>query len=93
MAYFIVCIELRNGTAKDYDVLHAAMETAGFRRTITGGNGQVHELPAATYFADAAVTLQVVLDFADKAAARTGKRRKILVSEGSISWVGLDVLE
>ncbi len=91
MAYFIVRIELHEASASDYTNLHAFMAAAGFTRTIAGSDGKRYELPTGMYFADLIAELTAVRDAADAAAARTGKARSGLVTQGSSAWKGLSV--
>lgn len=49
MADYIVRIVLHGATASHYEMLHKNMVTAGARRTVTGSDGIVYDLPDGNY--------------------------------------------
>jgi hypothetical protein len=90
MARFTVRIELHNAAYLDYENLHRFMEQAGFTRTITSDNGTTYHLPTAEYNAEGTFSIDDALAAAKKAAAATGKRFGVLVSEAvKRKWDGL----
>lgn len=91
MAYFVVRIELHGASAADYNNLHTYMAAAGFSRTISGADGKRYELPSGMYSADLIANLTTVRDNADAAAAKTGKTRWVLATEGPSAWKGLPI--
>lgn len=93
MANFTVRVELHEAEWTDYEQLHAAMEEKGFSRLIKADNGSTYHLPWAEYTGTANLTSTQVLDIARTAAATTGKRNAVLVTEAvSRAWAGLQVL-
>lgn len=93
MARFITRVELYGTpTRQDYDKLHAAMESNGFSRTITGDNGTVYKLPTATYFGEATATAEQVRKHAADAAFATWKSCAVFTCEFvNSSWSGLEL--
>ncbi len=91
MSEFITRVELHQGAAQNYDVLHAAMVRAGFSRTIRGSNGATYHLPWAEYYVNTPATIEQVRSLAVTAANTTGRSSAVLVSETSrIAWQGLN---
>jgi hypothetical protein len=92
VAYFMIRVELHSATSDDYNTLHAAMEAAGFSRTVPASDGKHYYLPSGMYFLDSyAETAANVRDRADAAATTTGKSHGILVTEGASTWRGLQI--
>jgi hypothetical protein len=92
--YFFVRIELHGASWSNYELLHEAMGEAGFSRTIVGSNGTEYHLPTAEYVLIGNYVTDHVRDKADRAAARTGKKRAVLVAKSSESaWSGLEPVE
>ena len=90
MAQFTVRIELHEARWADYDTLHAAMAQHGFSRLITSDQGRTYQLPWAEYDCTGNFTSMQVLGIAQTAAATTGKKTSILVTEvRSRAWSGL----
>ena len=89
MAKCTTRVELHNATGEDYDKLHDAMESIGFSRLIYGSDGVWYHLPWAEYNIDAPVGIEEVRDKASQAAATTGCKAAILVTEGTRAWQGL----
>jgi len=90
MARFIARVELHGASWQDYDKLHAAMEAAGFSRTITGDNGVTFHLPTAEYEIFSAGTSEQVLEIVKAAANQVGKKYGAIVTKANgQSWVGL----
>ena len=90
MSRFTVRIELHDAQLADYNTLHAAMALRGFSRLITSDAGRRYELPWAEYDRLGKFTAMEVLGIAQAAAATTGKRNYILVTEAkSRAWSGL----
>jgi hypothetical protein len=90
MSKFTTRVELHHATKTDYEVLHSAMDDQNFERTITSSDGDEYHLPMAEYNFEGSATAEVVLDKAEIAAARTGKKASIIVSEAvRRRWSGL----
>lgn len=90
MSSFTVRVELHDATWNDYDVLHAAMESEGFRRTVRSDDGITYHLPTAEYDLSAYKDRSEVLDKAKAAATRTRKGFGVLVTESNgRTWIGL----
>jgi hypothetical protein len=90
MSQYLVRVELHNANYDDYESLHAAMERAGFSRTIRGDDGKSYQLPTAEYHTAGNYSATGVRDAAAKAAASVGKRYAVVAAEASsIAWVGL----
>lgn len=90
MARFTTRVELHNGTGEDYNRLHEAMESAGFSRLIFGSDGVWYHMPWAEYNMDAPVSIETVRSKASEAAAPTGCKAEVLVTEGTRTWIGLE---
>jgi hypothetical protein len=88
MAKFTARVELHAASDEDYEVLHDAMETAGFSKTISADDG-TYQLPTAEYNRVADLTRDAVLQDAKSAASSTGRQYSILVTEGSRTWWNL----
>jgi len=90
LASFITRVELHSAVIADYERLHAAMASVGFRRVIKGSDGIWYELPWAEYSFEGQATIDQVRNAADAAASKTGKAHAVLVSEYvRCSWSGL----
>ena len=87
MAMFSVRVELHGATWDDYEILHPAMEAAGFNRTIASDDGVVYHLPTAEYTMTAQINTARVLAKAKLAANSTGVPYTIWVNQ-SIGWMG-----
>lgn len=80
---FTIRVELfdtNDGTSEEYDILHKAMEAAGFSRTIVGNDGVKYHLPPAEYNVVGEFTPENVRQAACDAAAKTGKKYSVLVT-------------
>lgn len=75
----------------DFNVLHQAMESRGFTRTITSDQGNEYYLPRATYVGKSTShTKEQILDLAKQAVLQTSKTAEILVVEYSgCTWSNL----
>jgi len=84
MAHFTVRIELRQPAAGDQERLDAAMEAAGYRRTITDDNGLVYQLPTSEYDLIANGNVSQVLTHAERIAAsvKPQPQPQVLITEG-----------
>ena len=92
MAQFTVRVELHEAQWADYDTLHAAMAQQGFSRQITSDEGRTYQLPWAEYDGSGNLTSTQVLSIAQTAAATTGKKNSVLVTEAkSRAWSGLSI--
>jgi hypothetical protein len=90
MAKFVTRVELHAGRAEDYEILRQSMESEGFRRTITAGDGSVYDLPTAEYYWETELTRDKVLEAAKRAATKTNKEFGAIVMETKVStWYGL----
>jgi len=81
MASFTTRVELHQAKSEDYEKLHSEMESRGFSRIIKSGKGIAYHLPTAEYDYVGEKTSLQVHDLAKEAAAATGKKASILVSE------------
>lgn len=90
MARFTTRVELHGASYSDYEQLHGAMEREGFSRAIRSDQGSWYHLPTAEYDREGPLTTEQVLDSAKRAAATTGKKFGVLVTEGfRRTWFGL----
>jgi hypothetical protein len=90
MAKFTVRVELHAASYSDYELLHAAMERRGFSRQIKSDEGKTYFLPTAEYDKRGDFSPEQTLDSAKAAAAETGKRFAVLVTESAgRKWHGL----
>ncbi|MDM1071081.1 type V toxin-antitoxin system endoribonuclease antitoxin GhoS [Empedobacter brevis] len=92
MAEFITRVELTDANSDDYSTLHEEMDNEGFTKTIKDGNGIEYKLPDATYsYVSSVLNKSDVLQKAKKAASKTNKSYKILVTQSAGStWIYLD---
>lgn len=91
MTQFTTRVVLHDATWEHYDALHGHMEKRGFRRTITADSGETYQLPDAEYDYSGDETRQDVRDKAKAAAAQTGKKCAVLVTESAgRCWTGLE---
>ena len=91
MAVFIVRVELHEAAWADYETLHEAMGAERFGRTIRDDDGVEHQLPPAEYCLRETIPRATVLVKAKHAAARTGKRYSVLVTEAiGATWHNLN---
>ena len=92
MAQFTVLVELHEAQWADYDTLHAAMARQGFRRQITSDEGRTYDMPWAEYDGSGDLSSTQVLTIAQNAAATTGKKNSVPVTEAkSRTWSGLPI--
>jgi hypothetical protein len=92
MSQFTVRIELHEAQWADYETLHAAMAHQGFSRLITGDDGRTYQLPWAEYDGTGNLTSVQILGIAQNAAATTGKKNSVLVTEAkNRAWSGLQI--
>ena len=92
MGQFTVRVQLRKAADDDeaYETLHAEMKKRNFSRTIKGSEGTSYELPWGTYNYDGERSIETVLEKTKEAAARTGHKARILVTESEHrKWSGL----
>lgn len=91
MARFTTRVELHSAsTVEDYDTLHEQMEARGFTRTIENSEGVTYHLPWAEYNCVVDNPIAEVLAAAEAAAAATGKKYAVLVTEATRRrWSGL----
>jgi hypothetical protein len=90
MSSFTTRVELHSASLEDYKNLHAFMEIEGFSRLIKSDAGIWYHLPTAEYTREAAVAIADVLASAERAAARTGKRYSVIVTQSNGRlWNGL----
>jgi len=92
MSQFTVRVELHEAQWADYETLHAAMARQGFSRQIKSDEGRTYDLPWAEYDGSGNLTSTQVLNIAQNAAATTGKKNSVLVTEAkSRAWSGLPI--
>jgi hypothetical protein len=91
MSNFTTRVELHHPVGvQDYETLHAAMEQAGFSRTIRGDNGVWYHMPYAEYDYSGSASADQVRAAAVLAAGRTGRTFAVLVTESQRrAWQGL----
>lgn len=91
MNKFTTRVELHHANHDDYDTLHTAMGKLKFHRTILDTNTNIrYHLPTAEYNSHGDISLNAVLNLAEKAAASTGKKYSIIVTQsGGRLWTGL----
>lgn len=91
MARFTTRVELHAAsTVEDYNTLHEQMESRGFSRTIENNEGVTYRLPWAEYNCVVDNSIEEVLAAAEAAAAATGKKYAVLVTESKRRrWSGL----
>ena len=90
MSSFTVRVELHSASWQDYDVLHEAMASEGFSRTIRSDAGAAYALPTAEYVISAGLAIGDVRERAKRAAQRTGKSSEAIVAETvRWAWYGL----
>ena len=90
MESFMTRIELHNASNEDYEILHAAMEKEGFKRTITSVEGTEYYLPTAEYYRISQLSIQEILESAKRAANRAGKKYAAVVTQSrGVVWTGL----
>ncbi len=91
MSFFTTRVLLHKADENDYESLHKSMEDKGFSRTITSDDNRKFHLPQAEYDLTATLTCTQVRALASEAAASTGKKFSVLVSQSiSRCWEGLD---
>jgi hypothetical protein len=84
-------VELHNASYSDYLDLHVAMASEGFSRLITSDDGVTYHLPTAEYNHSGGIDRSAALAKAKRAAATTGKKAAVLVTESmGRSWEGLE---
>lgn len=90
MARFTVRVQLHGADEGDdaYDTLHAQMKKRGFVRTIES-DSTTYDLPWGSYNYVGERTIDDILERAKDAAAATGYKAGVLVTEGSRKWHGL----
>lgn len=90
MASFTTRVVLHDAEWEDYDELHQYLANAGFARTVTSDKGTTYHLPEAEYDFSGNIARSDVLDMVKSAAARTGKRYSVLVTESAgRTWYNL----
>ncbi|MES2223753.1 MAG: type V toxin-antitoxin system endoribonuclease antitoxin GhoS [Patescibacteria group bacterium] len=88
MNSYFIRVELHNAIyPNDYNILHTAMQRAGFVKTITAGNGARYSLPTAEYTLNTTATCQQVHILAKTSSNSTGKTSNILVLQYT-AWCG-----
>jgi hypothetical protein len=94
MTYYTVRVELHEAEGRDYEILHRAMESAGFKTTVRDTKHATYQLPPGEYsYYTSAPNRIRVLGRAKMAANATKLASAILVtqSDGRV-WDGLKVL-
>lgn len=91
MANFTIRVVLHdNATWQDYTNLASNMAARGMTDVIVGDDGHHFKLPPAEYNHIGNVTIEQVRAAAADAAAKTGKRHGVLVTQGVRAWIGLE---
>lgn len=91
MARFTVRVQLRDVEEGDsaYETLHEEMGKKGFSRTISSDDTTYH-LPTGSYNYVGERSIDDVLSRAKSAADKTGNESRIIVTEGTRKWSGLE---
>ena len=90
MNSYTVRIELDSNNYPDFEILHKAMSSLGFSKTIVSDEGKEYYLPKAEYNILTQYNKSDVLGLAKKAVTNTGKSAEILVTEAKArTWSGL----
>lgn len=91
MPRFTIRVQLRDVDEGDdaYSTLHDEMESRGFTRTIDSDDTS-YDLPTGSYNYVGQRTIDDVLDRAKSAADATGHKARIVVTEGTRKWRGLE---
>lgn len=90
MNTYTVRIELDSNSYPDFEVLHKAMSSLGFSKTIISNGGKEYYLPRAEYNLLTTYNKEEILNFAQNAVTKTGKSAEILVTESKArTWSGL----
>lgn len=92
MTQFLVRIELIDANALNYEALHIAMATRGFKRTIQGVDLREFKLPPAEYlYLGVLETSEIVLEYASNAARQVGVVFRVLVGKfDDVRWANLE---
>ena len=94
MKSYTVRIELQNSVLGDYEPLHAAMESAGFRKFIISDQGTKYKLPNGEYNISGNFDRATILSLSKNAVTTTNKNAEILVTESSgRTWANLKVIK
>jgi hypothetical protein len=94
MSTYTVRIELDSNNYPDFEVLHKAMASLGFSKTIVSDEGKEYYLPRAEYNLSTSNNRAEVLNFAENAVTKTGKNAEILVTESRArTWSGLKLVK
>jgi hypothetical protein len=94
MGTYTVRIELDSNNYPDFEILHKAMSSSGFSKTIISDEGKEYHLPRAEYNLSTTYNRAEVLNLAENAVARTGKGAEILVTESKArTWSGLKLVK
>lgn len=87
MALFTIRVVLHdNATWQDYSNLASNMAARGMVDVVVSDDGRKFKLPPAEYTWSGDATIVQVHQAADEAAAKTGKRHAIFVSEATKRW-------
>ncbi|WP_461449454.1 hypothetical protein [Mucilaginibacter sp.] len=92
MAQFITRVELHgaNHNETPYQILHQAMASNGFKRTITSDGNITYNLLTAEYEITGNYLISAVIESAKEAALKTGYSYSVFVSEITrASWWNL----
>ncbi|MFN4209078.1 MAG: hypothetical protein ACK4G5_00810 [Devosia sp.] len=91
MRHFNTRVVLYDATIADYLALYTEMAKRNFTDQIVGDDGKVWTLPPGEYTSYGDLTHLQVRDLASAAAAATGVRFAVRVSEAVVtSWAGLE---
>jgi hypothetical protein len=81
-SFFVIRVELHAAERADYEVLHAAMDKAGFTRRISH-RGVTYKLPEAEYAIRSDQAGEILLDRTKAAAATTKKVFRVMVNKSA----------
>ncbi len=86
MGDFLTRVELHGGDSKDYDKLHAAMESAGFKRSILADDRKVYPLPTAEYLIQGNYDRATLLQHTKNLANGIKKNWVLVVEYSGATW-------
>jgi Endoribonuclease GhoS len=95
MANYMIRVELHGAVEKNYEDLHEAMASMGFKRTITSDTGKECELPTGMYNIASTKNRKEITDLAKTVAITISKNLKtekspkymLIVTEGNSTFV------
>jgi hypothetical protein len=94
MASFTIRVELHDATWQNYINLAADLAKQGVTDVITADDGTTYKMSPAEYNYDGAASIDDVLNAVGAAAARTGKKHAVFVTQSTQrKWRGLQAVQ